>query len=311
MKARILILTLVLLAACQPVEMDYEYQKTLAESTPQTGEGYTLTVQATKAVGTKALELEGNTLNGYWVDGEKVGVYVNGTYCGSLTADATGEMSATATLSGTLSPSSVLAAGKTITLLFPDRTDIDIQQGTRWDYTGQTGAAPAPDGDLSTKYDYMTATLTINSVENGNLNVTAPVSFQSEQSMFRFKFNNGSLMHPKSIIVSTANEKLVRSLSWDNNGTLTSTYGSLTVTPTSTPNDGFYYFSLRNETSASEDSFQFGLVGSDDMLYSGTKTITSKLSYGKFYNPAAAISVTAVTVSSNSTTPINDPNAVL
>ena len=306
MKARILILSLVLLAACQPVEMDDDCRKTLEEATPPAGEGYTLTLQATKGAGTKALELDGNTLNGYWVDGEEVGVYVDGTYCGALTAHPTGTKSATATLSGTLSPKSIFEVGKTITLLFPGRDD------KKWDYTGQTGAAPTPDGDLSTKYDYMTAKLTVNSIdqENKKIIIIAPVSFESEQSMFRFQFSNGSLNKGwKSITVSTGNENLVRTRSW-NGSSLSSAFGSLTVTPTSEPADYYYYFSLRNETDADTDIFKFSLVGSDDMLYSGTKPITSKLSYGKFYSPSAAISVTPVTLSPNNT-PIENQNAVL
>ena len=309
MKARILILSLVLLAACQPVEMDYDYQKTLTEGTPQADEGYTLTLEATKGADTKALELDDKTLNGYWVDGEKVGVYVDGTYCGSLTAKATGEKSATATLSGTLSPSSVLAANKTITLLFPDRTDIDIQQGTRWDYTGQTGAAPTPDGDLSKKYDYMTAILTINSVENGKVNITDPARFESEQSIYRFDFKeNDVLKAVKWFTLSSSQNKLVTSRSYDNGWV--SNHGDLTVTLTG---DGATspYVSLRYENTTQADTYSFLVVGGDDALYSGVKTImaekASNLGNGKFLAPGVTLTKTDL----HTTGSIGDPNNVL
>ena len=308
MKTRILILSLVLLAACQPVELDYGYQKTLSEDGQQAGKGYTLTLKASKGVDTKAMKLDGNTLNAYWKSGEKVGVYIDGLYRGQLTATALTD-STKATLSGTLTPTGALAADKTITLLYPDRED--ITEGTKWDYTGQDGAAPTPGGDLSKKFDYMTATLTINFIdqENKKINITAPVSFQSEQSMFRFQFSNGSLLFAKSILVSTANGKLVRTRGWQENS-LSSEFGVLTVIPASHPDDHYYYFSLRNETAENTDSFNFLLTGTDDILYSGTKAVSSKLSYGRFYNPSAAISLSPVDFS-HIDTPIDDPDAVL
>ena len=287
MKARILVLSLVLLAACQPVEMDHEYQRTLEEAIPQGDSVFTLTLQATKGAGTKALEVDGKALNGYWVDDEKVGVYVNGTYCGSLTADATGEKSATATLSGTLGPKSILEAGKTITLLFPGRDD------KKWDYTGQTGAAPTPGGDLSTKYDFMTAILTINSVGNGKVNITDPARFESEQSIYRFDFKvNDELKAVKWFSLCSNQNQLVTSRSYDNGWI--SNHGDLTVTLTG---DGATspYVSLRNENITQTDTYTFMVVGGDNALYSGTKEIPAgKLGNGKFLAPSVPLTQSTV-----------------
>ena len=279
---------LFIVSACEAVELDNEYQQTLAEGEKTVGSEYTLTLQATKGGVTKALELDGNTLNGYWVDGEKVGVYVNGTYCGFLTADATREKSATATLSGTLSPSSVLAVGKTITLLYPDRTDIDIEESTRWDYTGQNGAVPTPAGDLSTKYDYMTATLTINSIENGVINITAPASFQSEQSIYRFDFKvNEALTAVKWFSVSSNRNKLVTSRSYS--GGWGSNHGDLSVSLTGNGSVS-PYVSLRNENTMQTDTYSFVAMDGNEALLLGSKEIPSeKLGNGKFIAPSVPL----------------------
>ena len=309
MKARILILSLVLLAACQPVEMDYEYQKTLEESTPQAGDGYTLTLEATKGVDTKALSLGYNEttqkdmLNAYWVNGEKVGVYVNGTRCGQLLATAKEAPNQNqATLSGTVY--SALQVDDKIELLYPDREDITV--GTKWDYTGQTGAAPTPDGDLSQKYDYMTASLTVTSIADGKVYINAPVSFQSEQSIYRFDFKeNDVLKAVKWFTLSSSQNKLVTSRSYDNGWV--SNRGDLTVTLTG---DGAQspYVSLRNENNT-DDTYSFLVVGGDDALYSGTKEIPAgKLGNGKFLAPGVTLTKTDL---HHSTGLIGEPDQVL
>ena len=56
MKARILILSLVLLAACQPMDTDFDYQNTRTGKS-EADSVFTLTLQATKTVDTKALNL--------------------------------------------------------------------------------------------------------------------------------------------------------------------------------------------------------------------------------------------------------------
>ena len=288
MKARILCFTAILffLVSCEPAELDSDYQKAGDESKPTAVPGYKLTIQAIKKMDTKALELEGNTLKAYWVDGEKVGVYVNGTYEGQLTATREAD-STKATLYGTLTNTSGIATGATIMLLYPDRTDINIDEGTRWNYTGQNGAAPAPAGDLSTKYDYATATLSISDVDNDNHEVTTtgPAAFQNEQSVYRFGFlvaGEGQPIAVKDFTIASPKSMLVRTRSWS--GTQwSSAHGSLTVTSPSAPAGNLYYMSLRNEYTGTGDEYAFTLVGSNDMLYLGSKAIAGSLSAGQFY----------------------------
>ena len=304
-----------MLAGCQPIE-EIDTQEIVPGNAGK--DGYTLTIEAVKSTGTKAMALNGTELNTYWKSGEKVGLYVNGVYKCQLTATPNNTDPKKATLRGTLASLDGITAGQTMTLLYPDRED--ITKGTKWDYTGQTGEAPNAEGtgDLSAKYDYATAMLAIDAVDNVNKKVTKTgvATFQNEQSMFRFIFNDGQgAMTVKSITVSTANESLVRSLQVKGTQAPAPTYGSITLDPSSIPGkslyapaDGYYYFSLRNETNKNTDTFKFSLVGSDDKLYSGTKAITSKLSYGKFYSEAITVTATAFLPIN---TAIDDPNAVL
>lgn len=284
MKARFYFLSLVLLAACQPVEIDYDYQKTLAENTLQAGECYTMTLQATKGIDTKALSLDGNALTAYWVTGEKVGVYVNGTRCGQLLATAQAAPNQNqATLTGSVS--TAIKANDVIVLLYPDRED--ITEGTKWDYSGQAGAAPA--GDLAARFDYATATLSVSSIEGTSVHTTtSSVAFQQEQSIYRFDFKvNDVLKDVKWFTVSSSRNLLVTSRSYNNGWE--SNHGDLTVTLTG---NGATrpYVSLRNENTTQADTYSFLVVGGDNALYSGNKEIPAdKLGNGKFLAPGVAL----------------------
>ena len=245
--------------------------------------GYFLSVEATKGIDTKALVLDGTTLNAHWTSDEKVGVYVNGVRCGQLTA--TPKTDATkATLSGTLTQTSGIVADATLLLLFPDRED--ITEGSKWDYSNQHGAAP--DGELAAKFDYATATLTVSGIDGSNVTTTGPATFQNEQSVYRFDFKVGEEAKTvKSFTISSSQNKLVTSRSYS--GGWTSAFGPLTVALTSGSASSLY-MSLRNETSVA-DTYSFLVTGGDDALYSGTKAIEiARLGNGKFLAPSITLS---------------------
>ena len=135
MKARFFIIpaVLVALAGCsKEKEQDFIPR----EETPAPADGtLALTVEATKSMDTKALGLDGTTLKAYWDDGETVGVYLNGTRIGLLSATAQSD-NTKARLSGSV-PKEGIAEGTTLMLLFPDREDLPV--GSKWDYSGQSG----------------------------------------------------------------------------------------------------------------------------------------------------------------------------
>ena len=288
MKARFALIALFLLAACQPAELDHEYQMTPVEETTIGEDAYTLTLTATKGVDTKALELNGNTLNAYWVTGEKVGVYVNGVYGGSLSATAATPKSTTATLSGSVKGS--LAEGDVIMLLYPDREDIDIKEGTRWSYEGQNGA-------LSARFDYATAELAVDAVDDGSHTVTTTGSaeFQNEQSIYRFGFrvDGTRYIDPVDFTINADNTGLVRSVAYQGSNWRPDRGFLSVTTPAEKPADHLYYLSLRNVNTDLPDIYFFRLHDEDSRLYLGRKAIEDQyLGNGKFLS-APNVTVTA------------------
>ena len=309
MKARILILSLVLLAACEPVEMDYEYRKTLEESTPQAGESYTLTLQATKTVDTKALDLtnDGARLNQYWKSTEKVMVFYKGNFAGTLDVvvpdPASDPKPKTATLSGSVTIHG-LAVDDVLTLMIPGRAD------KKWDYTGQNGVLTGS-SSIEDSFDFATATVTINSFEGTTAHTTADAQFKNQQSIYRFDFKeNDALKAVKWFTVSSSRTQLVTSRSYTNDA-WASNYGDLTVTLTG---DGATspYVSLRNENNSLEDTYSFLVVGGDNALYSGVKTITEQnapnLGNGNFLTSGVTLTKTDL---HHTTGLIGEPDQVL
>ena len=145
---------------------------------------YTLSVETAKGITplpsegrglgvgyTRALALNGSTINASWATTDNVYVKKGSTWAtGSLQPIAAG---ATATLKGTLSGVTI-AVGDELTLQYP-------KSGTP-SYTGQKGTLE----DIAQNYDYATATATVTAVgSNGNVAANA-VSFQNQQTIVKF-----------------------------------------------------------------------------------------------------------------------------
>ena len=249
------------LASCQK-----EAEMQNPEERQDVGKTWTLTIKASKGPKTRALELvteDGKTsLDAKWNQGEKVAVYDGGILLGTLTVtevDADG----IATLSGSLSLDDV----NTLTLIYPGRED------QKWTYLGQGGDAPSLTGALN-QFDYATATVSTDALalesETSYAATTDVIDFENEQSIycFGFKDSGNPLTAAKSILLSSANG-LVRSRT-NADGNWVSETGVITVTPTVSGAE--YYMSVRNENTSS-DVYTFNVVGSDNALYSGTKSI--------------------------------------
>ena len=284
-----IIMVLAALAACQKEEDFFQKEEVSHEEQPKVQEIYTLTVEASKGVETKALDLDTSgdkeRLNAYWKTGETVAVYLGGSLLGTLEATADGTDNTKATLTGELTTVEGVQQGSELTLLFP-RAD--------WDYTGQNGVAPSEAGDLATKYDYATASVTVASVDDVNrtISVASGANFENQQSVYRFGFKvSGTPLSVKAFTVSSDHNKLVTSRSYS--GGWTSTYGSLTVTPASATSE-LLYLSVRNENdnTSEADKFSFYVIGNDNALYLGEKDIPGdKLGDGKFIS-AKSVAVT-------------------
>ena len=247
--------------------------------------------------GTKALSLDGNTLNAYWKDGEQVSVFKNGDALrkGILTVDADESDRTKSLLSGPLHDTMGLTENNILILVYPR---------FNWDYTGQNGAAPSETGDLATKFDYATASATVQSVnkEEKTITVKNAAVFQHQQSMYRFGFKvggTGDAIAIKGFTVSSTHNTLVRSRSW-NKSDWTDNYGSICVNAASTLTT--LYVSLRNTLVSSSypaddetirDTYSFDVIGYDNALYLGEKKIPGKVmtAQGKFIS-AQNISIT-------------------
>ena len=307
-KYAFVILAVAVMAACQKEE-GFVAEKP-QENVELQGGGYTLTVEATKEIPcqagndgeTKALSLDGSKLNAYWKDGERVAVFLGGTYLGQLTATA-GAPNTKATLSGVLNSVGGVNAGDALTLLFPQKD---------WDYTGQNGAAPSETGPLATQYDYATASVTVKSVDTSakTITVNSAVAFQNQQSIYRFGFKvggAGDAISVKSFTVSSTHNALVRSRSWETDH-WTDTYGSISVNAATSFT--LPYVSLRNtlvdpsnpNDDTTIDTYSFDVIGSDDALYLGSKNIPAQVmtSQGKFIS-AQSISIAKVELGQSNT----------
>ena len=269
----LLILCLLLFASCSTIEetpsdgTDPEVPVQKADSV------WTLTVRATKSVGTKALDLvnDGGRLNAYWRNTEKVKVFKAGTLLGSLNvAPADGEKPTGATLSGPITIEG-LAAGDVLTMMIPREA---------WDYRGQNGTLTGS-GSIEDTYDYATASVTIATINESDYTVTTTsgATFSNQQSIYRFGFkdtgNSDAYIDPKAFTVSAAGGLMVQSLSW-NGSAWAPIYSNLAVTTASAPADHFYYVSLRNERTT-DDTYSFVITGSDDALYLATKAIPASV----------------------------------
>lgn len=159
---------------------------------------YTMTVKASKDgdVATKALSLDGTTLNATWNEGEEVLVYQNGSKIGTLTAAASTD--ASTTLSGTLD--SAPATDKDKTFYFHTAANPS--------YSGQDGTLTK----IATSYDFCapatvaSGSFTVDDVNN-TVSVPAGISFgANKQAIVKFTFvdkdNTTTRLSPSALIVT-------------------------------------------------------------------------------------------------------------
>lgn len=179
---------------------------------------YTMTINASKGddATTRALSLDGKTLNVKWAATDEVSVFPTSSWLtplGTLTAAAseTGSTSLTGDL--TTAPT----AGDQLNLLFPR---------AKWDYTGQTGVLLSDANSIEKKYDYALANVEVASVDGNTINTT-DADFQSQQAIVKFILKNksdNSSLNASSLTVSAASNKLVTGKGFNSKTTTHSGY---------------------------------------------------------------------------------------
>ena len=163
---------------------------------------YSLTVDATKGNDTKALALDGHTLNVKWSDTDQVAVFPVGTntrLLGTLTAAAS--ETGTTTLSGDLT--GTVNVGDNLSLLFP--------RG-EWDYTGQKGILLSDGNSIEKKYDYALADVTVAAIDDSKITTMANADFSSQQAIVKFILkdkDNNNAINAKKLTISAASNKLL------------------------------------------------------------------------------------------------------
>ena len=183
---------------------------------------YTLTVNATKAIdaSTRALTLNGNTLNATWTAGDKVTVLkhvsnsindpgswrvwgqleVGNVRNGGMTCSLTGEFDA-----GTLNE------GDCLRLVYPGK---DLTSGSDYwmDYTDQDGKLDT----IAKKYDYCSTPAVLEkavkvTAVNGTNITTSDATFTSNQAIVRFTLvdKDNNPIYPLSFYISTEDKQIV------------------------------------------------------------------------------------------------------
>ena len=286
------------LASCQK-EVEVK-----TDENPVEEQGWTLTVNASMGQDTKAMSLEGTTLKSYWKEGDAVGVYLQGTKLGTITAGNITNGGADAVLSGVLTTVAGVSNFTVITLIFPDKDE--------WTYLGQDGSAPSEDGTMAKNFDYAMTTATVDVVDTDNkvLTINTNVKFESQQSIYRLRFKDGgSYFNVSSITLNAAQGLLVCTHTLESYG-WNPVNGTLTMTPTVTPSDNFYYMAIKNENNANDDVYTFTVVrSSDNAVLEGTKEIPAGALNKPRYIPTNVI-VSQKAMAPKSTT-IDDPVEVL
>ena len=192
--------TMFLLAAILAACTNEPLPETIVEEAP---ESYTLVVTATKGNDdtTKALSLDGNTLNATWKAGDAVQVY-HVSNPGTMT-----EFESTtpdATLSAQGSGMTTTLSGSFTGSYTPDVDDVLRLRFLNPDYTTQEGTLDY----IATHCDYAVATITVASVDASTRTVTAtaPASFENQQAIVKFalKKQDGTALNVTSLTVKYA-----------------------------------------------------------------------------------------------------------
>ena len=228
-----------------------------------------LSLEASKAADTKALSLDGSTLNAYREAGEKVEVFLDGGHIGTLSATPNGTDPTKATLSGTVLDASGIAENAVLTLLFPR---------DEWNYASQVGTLAS----IVENYDYAAAEVEVVSVDGTNVTTTR-ASFVNRQSIYKFTFT-GLLAGIASVTIHSAGNKLVASSVVGGS----QTYGDITVTlddaARSANGDGVVYAALRFDALEAGQTEELTITVTDTDTESNTYVFTKTSPSGGFIN---------------------------
>lgn len=236
---------------------------------------------------TRALSLDGKTLNSTWTKGDKVYVYKKGTNYiddNTLEADASGP---TANLTGKLV--SEYAKDDELLLVYgykpyyPGSPDI----GQYFTYeSSQKGTF-----DDVQNFDYATAIVEVTAVKDGQI-TTTPASFKPSQSIFKLTFKDDS-SSPKDVNVrflTISGEKIIiRNFPFATADADTKGYPVTLALENPSPE---VWVALRLDESITKDVIAFEVEDPDGKIYKGTKAVTADVVNGKYYTTTITLTQT-------------------
>lgn len=200
-------------------------------NTEQVYRTYTMTIDATKGANeaasraaTRALSLDGNTLNTLWATTERV--YVQGKklsdnsyfwFEGSLQPHSAGT---TTQLNGVISLPTSFSISIDDAIGTPHKLTLQFPRPYILDYTGQIGTL----ADIAAKYDYARAEEVMVDIEADKVVGVEPVTFVNQQAIVKFtlKDQKNNVINASSLEIS-ADGLIQRG----------STTGTITITPES------------------------------------------------------------------------------
>ncbi len=234
---------------------------------------YTMTIDATKGANeaavradTRALTLDGLTLNASWAASEQV--YVQGKllakdsyfwFEGSLQPQSVGTI--TTRLNGTISLPVDWKISIDEAIGIPHTLNLQFPRSGNLDYTGQVGTL----ADIAAKYDYAKAEGVRVDVNENNVVGVSPVTLENQQAIVKFtlkdklkdKADETTLLKPTALTIQYGAESLslvdIPASTYDTNGNgvlfvAIPGFSEKTVTLTATVGDKTYTFTKSNVT---------------------------------------------------------------
>lgn len=188
-------------------------------NTEQVYRTYTMTIDATKGANeaasraaTRALSLDGNTLNTLWATTERV--YVQGKkvsdnsyfwFEGSLQPHSAGT---TTQLNGVISLPTGFSISIDDAIGTPHKLTLQFPRPYVLDYTGQIGTL----ADIAAKYDYARAEEVMVDIEADKVVGVEPVTFVNQQAIVKFtlkdKADGTTLLNPTALTIQYGEESL-------------------------------------------------------------------------------------------------------
>lgn len=269
-------------------------------TTPDAPETYTMTITASKSTdddpSTRALSLDGKTLDATWTAGDAIRVLkrremmgsVDFAELGTLTASTVSADWLTATFTGSLDADKVttaggLAEGDKLLLGYPGTNLGPSTSSFVFNYTGQDGTLDK----IATNYDYcMTTTskskmVTVSAVNGSEVTASGTATFENQQAIVRFNLyeSDGTTpVTPTRLDITAVG--LVPSVALPESGDIAATPTEQTLTLTPDGSTNIIYAALRG---ISGQTVKLRATNGDKYFTYTTKSAVT-FTQGKFYD---------------------------